>query len=71
MTTLLGLASGSAEALAVRGGAVAATLGTLSPSTRALAELWFNIRPMLIEVALPSLIGGVAFPLANENRAER
>ena len=65
MTALFGLASGSAEALAVRGGAVAATLGTLSPSTRALAELWFNIRPMLIEVALPSLIGGVAFPLAN------
>ena len=65
MTMLLGLASGGADALATRGGAIAVTLGTLSPASRALAELWFNLRPMLIEVALPSLIGGVAFPLAN------
>jgi predicted membrane-bound spermidine synthase len=64
-TVLFGLASGSAEALAFRGTAIAATLGTLSPSSRVLAELWFNVRPMLLEVAVPSFIGGVAFPLAN------
>lgn len=64
-TVLVGIASGSAEAMALRGGALAATLGTLTPSSRVLTELWFNLRPMLIEVAVPSLIGGVAFPLAN------
>jgi len=31
----------------------------------ALAELWFNARPMLAEVALPALLMGFAFPLAN------
>jgi len=33
--------------------------------TGALAELWFNARPMLAEVALPALLMGFAFPLAN------
>jgi spermidine synthase len=31
----------------------------------ALAELWFNARPMLAEVALPALLMGFAFPLGN------
>jgi spermidine synthase len=30
-----------------------------------LAELWFNLRPMLPEVALPALLIGFSFPLAN------
>jgi spermidine synthase len=64
-TILLGLASGNAETLAARGGAIVATLATLSPTSRLVAELWFNLRPMLVEVALPSLVGGLAFPLAN------
>lgn len=64
-TALLGLAAGNAETLAARGSALAATLGALSPSSRALTELWFNVRPMMIEVALPSLVAGLAFPLAN------
>jgi spermidine synthase len=29
------------------------------------AELWFNLRPMLGEVALPALLMGFSFPLAN------
>jgi spermidine synthase len=64
-TALLGLATADAGTLAARGSALAATLGTLSPSTRVLTELWFNLRPMLAEVALPSLVIGLAFPLAN------
>ena len=64
-TTLLGIASGSAEILAARGAAIAGTLTTLSPVSRIVSELWFNLRPMLIEVAVPSLIGGLAFPVAN------
>src|SRR5205085_11923516 len=31
----------------------------------ALKELWFNLRPMLPEVALPALLMGFSFPLAN------
>ena len=34
-----------------------------SPS--ALGEIWFNLRPMLPEVALPALLIGFSFPLAN------
>jgi spermidine synthase len=30
-----------------------------------LTELWFNLRPMLPEVALPALLMGFSFPLAN------
>ncbi|MBI2189001.1 MAG: tetratricopeptide repeat protein [Acidobacteria bacterium] len=33
--------------------------------TGTLAELWFNAKPMLQEVALPALLMGCAFPLAN------
>ncbi|HEY5617123.1 MAG TPA: fused MFS/spermidine synthase [Vicinamibacterales bacterium] len=31
----------------------------------ALAELWFNAKPMLMEVAVPALLMGFSFPLAN------
>jgi spermidine synthase len=65
VTTLLGLAAGDADTLAAHGAAIANTLRGLSSSSRTLAELWFNLRPMMLEVALPSLIGGLAFPLAN------
>jgi spermidine synthase len=63
--TLGGLASADAAALAAHGASLAASLGSLSPSFRAITEIWFNLRPMLLEVALPSLVGGLAFPLAN------
>jgi spermidine synthase len=63
--TLIGLASNSAADLAAYGASLAASLGTVSPSSRIARELWFNLRPMLIEVALPSLVAGLAFPLAN------
>lgn len=36
--------------------------GTLSA---VLAELWFNVAPMLSEVAVPALLMGFSFPLAN------
>jgi len=65
MAMLAGVASNSAETLAAHGASIAAALAALSPSSRAAAELWFTLRPMLIEVALPSFISGLAFPLAN------
>ena len=34
-------------------------------SVGALAELWFNAKPMLGEVAIPALLMGFSFPLAN------
>ena len=47
--------------------------GVGSRSVSALAELWFNGRPMLLEVAVPALLMGFSFPLANAivQRAER
>ena len=38
---------------------------TAVAGTGALAELWFNAKPMLAEVAFPALLMGFAFPLAN------
>jgi spermidine synthase/Flp pilus assembly protein TadD len=52
----------------------AAALGTpASGAARSLTDLWFNARPILIEVGLPALLMGFSFPLANAmiQRAER
>jgi spermidine synthase len=42
-------------------------------AANALAELWFNAGPMLLEVAIPALLMGFTFPLANAliQRAEQ
>jgi spermidine synthase len=65
VSTLAGIAWTDAAALAVRGQAIAATLASLGPGTRALAEMWFNLRPMLLEVGLPAFVAGMAYPMAN------
>ena len=62
---LAGIAWTDAGALAARGQAVAATLASLGPARRALAEMWFNLRPMLVEVGLPAFVAGLSYPLAN------
>jgi spermidine synthase len=54
-STLFGFAAADVDP--INTGAVA--------GTGAIAELWFNARPMLAEVALPALLMGFAFPLAN------
>ncbi|HEU5259065.1 MAG TPA: hypothetical protein VFU28_23925, partial [Vicinamibacterales bacterium] len=58
------------DALRAFGSAVATDQLT-SPS--ALTELWFNLRPMLIQVGVPALFIGFGFPLANTliQRAEQ
>jgi spermidine synthase len=58
------------DALRAFGSAVATDQLT-SPS--ALTELWFNLRPMLLEVGVPALFIGFGFPLANAliQRAEQ
>jgi len=62
---LAGVAAANADDLAERGRAIAATLGALGPLRRALAEIGFNLRPVLLEVGLPAFVAGLAFPLAN------
>ena len=74
--TLLGLAVADAtriEAIvkadptyrAFAGYAVDALLVVPSGLARALTELWFNVRPILLEVGLPALLMGFSFPLGN------
>ena len=72
--TLLGLATSDARTveaalMADPGYQAAAVVGRAVEATavwpRRLAELWFNARPILLEVAVPALLMGFAFPLAN------
>ena len=69
--TLLGLAAADARNIdavvtadsayqAAAGGVVGATLSGQSGLTRSFTELWFNLRPMLLEVGLPALLMGFA-----------
>jgi spermidine synthase len=62
---LFGIAAPDASALTARGDVIVAELAALGLARRAFAELWFNARPILMEVALPALLAGFAFPLAN------
>ncbi|HKE87189.1 MAG TPA: hypothetical protein VKB50_25705, partial [Vicinamibacterales bacterium] len=73
--TLLGLAMADArpiEAAAAFDPAVGGAIGFAGAASnaasgfgRGLAELWFNMRPILLEVGIPALLMGVSFPLAN------
>ena len=84
VSTLLGLAIADARDIervviadrayqAAAGRTVEAVLSTESGWARAFTELWFNARPILLEVAIPALLMGFSFPLANAiiQRAER
>ncbi|MGE3842721.1 MAG: tetratricopeptide repeat protein [Vicinamibacterales bacterium] len=59
-TTLFGVASADV-------GRIDDALSTLSSGTSppVLAELWFNLLPILVEVGLPAVLMGFGFPLAN------
>ena len=67
----LAIADGSAiDKIAAADSAYQAALGPVAASAqaglaRAFTELWFNARPMLLEVGLPALLMGFSFPLAN------
>jgi hypothetical protein len=71
--TLIGLAAADAsslEAIVAGDPAFLAAAGRTvdaadSPSFRVVRELWFNARPMLIEVGVPALLMGFAFPPGN------
>ena len=64
-STLLGLAAADARDLTAAAQAVERTLSGKSAVARSALELWFNARPILVEVGVPALLMGFAFPLAN------
>ena len=75
-STLLGLATASLGSIkdaafanpayrAAVGHVVAAAPSAESDLARTLQELWFNAKPILLEVLIPALLMGLAFPLAN------
>ena len=78
-STLLGLAAADAgriKAATLANLAYQAAVGRVvvaSGWARTFDELWFNARPILLEVGVPALLMGFAFPLANAviQRAER
>ena len=66
--TLLGLAAADASAIeqaVMANRAYHDAAGFESTLQRTLRELWFNTRPILLEVGLPALLMGFSFPLAN------
>ena len=78
--TLIGMAAADSSAIdrtvsSAIGAAVAVAAPPVAQSGLAwtLKELWFNLRPILFEAALPALLMGFSFPLANAviQRAER
>jgi spermidine synthase len=60
--TLIGLANADASSIER---AVMANRQAVDPGLRILRELWFNARPIVLEVGLPALLMGFSFPLAN------
>jgi spermidine synthase len=62
---LIGLGSTSMATLDAHRHAIDMSLAALTPLDRWLAELWYNTRPMLLEVGLPALLMGCSFPLGN------
>jgi spermidine synthase len=72
--TLLGLfRTDVRDILASRSATVPATSGLDSGLARTIAEVWFDARPILLEVGCAALLMGLAFPVANAivQRAER
>jgi predicted membrane-bound spermidine synthase len=75
VATLLGLATADArpiEAAAAFDPTLGGAIGfagdasnATSAAARALAELWFNVKPILWEVGIPALLMGFSFPLSN------
>jgi spermidine synthase/Flp pilus assembly protein TadD len=70
---LLGLGRANVEAIHAAARGLETVLKVEAHWVRSLAEVWFNARPILLEVAVPALLMGVAFPLGNAivQRTER
>jgi spermidine synthase/Flp pilus assembly protein TadD len=64
-SALLGLARANVEAIHAAARGLETMLSVKSAWERSFAELWFNAKPILSEVAGPALLMGLAFPLGN------
>jgi spermidine synthase len=64
-STLLGLASADLRRILLAGRAVLPKVSAEPSLARTLLEVWLNAKPILLEVAVPALLMGFAFPLAN------
>ena len=82
LTTLVGMATANVDVInndpigVPRAGAAASGASAVSSGAAVIggmSELWFNAKPMLLEIALPALLMGFSFPLANAiiQRAEQ
>ncbi len=71
--TLLGLFRADVRNILATRGSVPATSGVGSGLSRTFSEVWFDARPILLEVGCAALLMGLAFPVANAivQRAER
>jgi spermidine synthase len=74
--TLLGLGSADVRGILTAEGYIAAlptAQGDATDWARRVHELWFLTKPMLLEVAIPAVVMGLTFPLANAivQRAEQ
>ena len=64
-SALLGLGGASLSALTIEGRALETTMASLPAWARVLTELWYNMRPMLLEAGVPALLMGCSYPLGN------
>jgi spermidine synthase len=62
---LAGVGTADVRDVLAAGAAAAGTLTTESGLAKAVAELWLDVRPILIEVGVPAFLMGCSFPLAN------
>ncbi|MEO8258745.1 MAG: tetratricopeptide repeat protein [Acidobacteriota bacterium] len=71
--TLLGLFRADVRNILATRGPVPATSGVGAGLSRTFSEVWFDGRPILLEVGCAALLMGLAFPVANAivQRAER
>ncbi|MGE3401473.1 MAG: hypothetical protein AB7K63_02730 [Vicinamibacterales bacterium] len=65
VTFLIGLWRADITGIMEAGRELIARMPGMSDGARAFAETWHNLRPMLLEIALPAFFAGCSFPLGN------
>jgi spermidine synthase len=64
-SALAGLAAANVPDLLANARSIEATLRSLASWERAVTEIWYNARPILVEAGVPALLMGCSFPLGN------
>ena len=65
VSALVGLGAASLSAVQIEGRSLEIAMTSWPAWARALTEVWYNVRPMLLEAGLPALFMGCAYPLGN------